>query len=99
MAVSAENLIAEVGISTSHRKSSTINQNNEKFPEGPSDIGPGLEGLIHRGARQVIRQAIDAEFAQSLEHYSNVKTLAGAPSCATAICPSARSRLPSGRRS
>ena len=65
---SAENLIAEVGISTRHRKPSTTKQSNEKFSGGPSDIGPGPEDLIRRGAREVIRQAIAAALAKII-HY------------------------------
>jgi transposase-like protein len=36
-----------------------------------------MDDLIRRGARQVIHQAIEAEFAQLLEQYDNVKTLSG----------------------
>ena len=54
-----------------------MKKNNEKFSGGPSEIGPGREDLVRRGAREVIQQAIDAELARLLEHYSNVKTLAG----------------------
>ncbi|MEX3582507.1 MAG: transposase [Burkholderia sp.] len=40
--------------------------------------GPcGLDELIRQGARQVIHQAIKAEWAALLEQYSNVKTLDG----------------------
>lgn len=44
---------------------------------GLPEIGVGLDELVRRGARQVIQQAIEAELAQLLEHYANVKTLAG----------------------
>jgi transposase-like protein len=36
-----------------------------------------LDDLVRRGARQVIQQAIEAELAELLAQYSNVKTLAG----------------------
>ena len=36
-----------------------------------------LDDLVRRGARQVIQPAIEAEFAQMLELYENVKTLRG----------------------
>ena len=54
-----------------------MKQNKEMPAAGPSEIGLGLEDLIRRGARQVIQQAIDAELAQLLECYENVKTFTG----------------------
>lgn len=36
-----------------------------------------LDDLVRRGARQVIHQAVEAELAQLLEHYQNVKVLHG----------------------
>ncbi len=54
-----------------------MEQNSEKQSSGPSEIGQGLEDLIRQGARQVIEQAIEAELAQLLEPYENVKTLGG----------------------
>lgn len=44
---------------------------------GLAEMGVSLDELIRRGARQVIQQAIEAELAQLLEQYANVKTLAG----------------------
>ncbi|WP_151638042.1 IS256 family transposase [Noviherbaspirillum aerium] len=44
---------------------------------GLPEIGVGLDELVRRGARQVIQQAIEAELAQLLEQYANVKTLSG----------------------
>lgn len=44
---------------------------------GLAEIGVSLDELIRRGARQVIQQAIEAELAQLLEQYANVKTLTG----------------------
>jgi transposase-like protein len=43
----------------------------------PEGIGMNLDDLVRRGARQVIQQAIEAELAELLAQYSNVKTLAG----------------------
>ena len=43
----------------------------------PEEIGMSLDDLVRRGARQVIEQAIEAELAELLAQYSNVKTLAG----------------------
>lgn len=54
-----------------------MKKGNEKQSSGPSEIGLGLDDLIRRGARQVIEQAIEAELAQLLEQYENVKTLTG----------------------
>jgi len=54
-----------------------MNNPNEKPSSGLSEIGLGLDGLIRRGARQVIQQAIEAELTQLLEQYENVKTLTG----------------------
>lgn len=52
-----------------------------KYEEEPAnglpEIGVGLDELVRRGARQVIQQAIEAELAQLLEQYANVKTLSG----------------------
>ena len=67
MEVSAENLIVEVGISTNHRKPSTMSNRNEKQSSGLSEIGLGLDDLIRQGARQVIQQAVEAELAQLLD--------------------------------
>ena len=44
---------------------------------GLGEIGLSLDDLVRRGARQVIHQAIEAELAQLLEQYENVKTLHG----------------------
>jgi putative transposase len=54
-----------------------MHNRNEKPSPGLSEIGLGLDGLIRRGARQVIEQAVEAELAQLLEQYQNVKTLTG----------------------
>ncbi len=54
-----------------------MKQNSEKALPGLEEIGLGLEELIRRGAREVIQQAVEAELSQLLEHYENVKTLAG----------------------
>ena len=54
-----------------------MKKDTQKQAPGLSEIGLGLEDLIRHGARQVIQQAIEAEFAQLLEQYDNVKTLHG----------------------
>ena len=54
-----------------------MKKSNEKQSGGLPEIALGLEDLIRRGAREVIQQAIDAELAQLLEQYANVKTLTG----------------------
>jgi transposase-like protein len=74
--VSAENLIVEIK-TLNRRRHSTMKQSNELPAAGPLEIGLGLEDILRRGARQVIQQAIEAELAQLLEQYENVKTLTG----------------------
>jgi hypothetical protein len=54
-----------------------MKQNSEKTLPGLAEIGLGLEDLIRRGARDVIQQAVEAELAQLLEQYANVKALTG----------------------
>lgn len=49
-------------------------QNQES---GLQEIGMSLDDVVRHGARQVIQQAIEAELAQLLEQYENVKTLHG----------------------
>jgi transposase-like protein len=49
----------------------------KKQAAGLSEIALGLDDLIRQGARQVIEQAIEAELAQLLAQYENVKTLSG----------------------
>ena len=44
---------------------------------GLSGAGLGLDDLIRQGAQQVIQQAIEAELAELLERFTNVKTLQG----------------------
>lgn len=44
---------------------------------GLSGAGLGLDDLIRQGAQQVIQQAIEAELAELLERFTNVKTLHG----------------------
>jgi transposase-like protein len=54
-----------------------MKKSNEKQSGGLPEIGLGLDDLIRRGAREVIQQAIEAELAQLLDQYENVKTLTG----------------------
>lgn len=54
-----------------------MKQHSEKQSGGLSEIGLGLDDLIRQGARRIIQQAIEAELAQLLEQYENVKTLTG----------------------
>jgi len=54
-----------------------MKKRTEMQSPGLPEIGLGLEDLIRQGARQVIQQAIDAELAQLLEQYENVKTITG----------------------
>ena len=54
-----------------------MKKHNEVPVAGLPEIGLSLDDLIRRGARDVIQQAIEAELAQLLEPYENVKTLSG----------------------
>jgi Transposase, Mutator family len=49
----------------------------EKEVIGLSETGLGLDELVRQGARQVIQQAIEAELAELLERFANVKTMHG----------------------
>jgi len=53
----------------------------KKISESPvvslPESGLGLDELVREGARQIIRQAIEAEVSQLLEQFGNVKTLQG----------------------
>lgn len=73
--ISAENLIVEVG--NTAKETSTMSKDKEKAVVGLSEIGVGLDDLVRRGARQVIQGAIEAELAELMERFGNVKTLHG----------------------
>jgi transposase-like protein len=74
--VSAENLIVEVGNQRT-TKPSTMSKDTKKAVIGLSGAGLGLDELIRQGAQQVIQQAIEAELAELIERFTNVKTLHG----------------------
>lgn len=54
-----------------------MGKHKQEMQGSPEAIGMGLDELVRRGARQVIEQAIEAELAELLAQYSNVRTLAG----------------------
>jgi putative transposase len=54
-----------------------MGKDKQETANGLQEIGVGLDELVRRGARQVIQKAIEAELAQLLEQYTNVKTLSG----------------------
>ena len=54
-----------------------MRKDKQKQEIGLQEIGMSLDDVVRRGARQVIQQAIEAELAQLLEQYENVKTLHG----------------------
>lgn len=54
-----------------------MKKDKQETQNGLSEIGLGLDELVCRGARQVIQQAIEAELAELLAQYANVKTLGG----------------------
>lgn len=54
-----------------------MGKDKQETANGLQEIGVGLDELVRRGARQIIQQAIEAELAQLLDQYANVKTLSG----------------------
>jgi len=54
-----------------------MSKGKQEHEMGLQEIGLSLDDLVRRGARQVIQQAIEAELAQLLEQYENVKMLHG----------------------
>ena len=54
-----------------------MQKDKQETQSGLPEIGLGLDELVRRGARQVIQQAIEAELAELLAQYANVKTLSG----------------------
>lgn len=54
-----------------------MDKDKQETANGLQEVGLGLDELVRRGARQVLQQAIEAELAQLLEQYANVKTLSG----------------------
>lgn len=54
-----------------------MGKDKQKTQNGLPEIGIGLDELVRRGARQVIQQAIEAELAELLAQYANVRTLTG----------------------
>ncbi len=54
-----------------------MQKDKQESQNGLPEIGLGLYELLLRGARRVIQQAIEAEQAELLAQYANVKTLSG----------------------
>ena len=54
-----------------------MSKDKQKQATGLSEIGMSLDDVVRRGARQVLQQVIEAEVAQLLEQYTNVRTLNG----------------------
>ena len=55
-----------------------MSKDMKEAPGSPSDgLGLSLEDLLRQGARQIIHQVIEAELAELLSVYANVKTLEG----------------------
>jgi hypothetical protein len=69
-----DNLIVKIK-TTQHKEIPTMRKDMQKQEIGLPEIGMSLDDVIRRGARQVIQQAIEAELAQLLEQYENVKTV------------------------
>jgi transposase-like protein len=54
-----------------------MGKNKEECGIGLQEIGIGLDELVRQGARQIIQQAVEAELAELLAQFENVKTLQG----------------------
>ena len=54
-----------------------MGKHSQERQNGLQEIGLGLDDLVRRGARQVIEEAIEAELAELMERFGNVKTLQG----------------------
>ena len=58
----------------------------------PGTFTDSLTEILRDGARALLTQAVETEVADFLGRYANLKTEAAASaSCATGICPNARS--------
>lgn len=54
-----------------------MGNNTQEVKSGLQEIGMTLDELVKQGAKQVIKQAIEAELSQLLAQYENVKLLTG----------------------
>ncbi len=54
-----------------------MDKDKEGCGTGLQEIGIGLDELVRQGARQIIRQAVEAELAELLAQFENVRTLQG----------------------
>ena len=54
-----------------------MDKNKEECGTGLAEIGIGLDELVRQGARQIIQQAVEAELAELLAQFENVRTPQG----------------------
>lgn len=54
-----------------------MDKDKEECGTGLQEIGIGLDELVRQGARQIIQQVVEAELAELLAQFENVKTLQG----------------------
>ena len=54
-----------------------MDKDKEGCGTGLQEIGIGLDELVRQGARQIIQQVIEAELAELLAQFENIKTLQG----------------------
>jgi putative transposase len=54
-----------------------MGKDKQERQNGLQEIGLGLDEMVRRGARQVIQEAVEAELAELMERFGNVKTLHG----------------------
>ena len=73
----AENLVADVGVSTSYRMPSIKRKSNRISPAGLSEARLDLRDLIRRSSCEAIQQAIDTELVRVLERCRHPKARTG----------------------
>ena len=54
-----------------------MDKDKEGCGTGLQEIGIGLDELVRQGARQIIQQVVEAELAELLAQFENIKTLQG----------------------
>lgn len=54
-----------------------MDKDKEECGTGLQEIGIGLDELVRQGARQIIQQVVEAELAELLAQFENIKTLQG----------------------
>jgi len=66
-----------VGSNQPTKETLTMSKHKQETEVRLQEIGISLDALVRRGAQRILQQAIEAEVAQLLEQFENVKTLQG----------------------